>query len=106
MGFIVAPERKAEAQGRLQAIMSATKAELAAALPFAMEPVVYDFAINRQGTVADLLTGHAALMPRGYYALTAPQLIRTDERELSALRRGELDKFAVACRTARFVVRC
>lgn len=99
MGFIVAPERKAEAQLRLQAIMSATKAELAASLPFAMEPVVYDFAINEQGTVADLLGGAAALMPRGYYALTAPQLIRTDQRELSALRRRELDKFAVACRT-------
>ncbi|MCA1660612.1 MAG: hypothetical protein LC642_08785, partial [Verrucomicrobiaceae bacterium] len=99
MGFIVAPERKAEAQTRLQGIMSATKAELAAALPFAMEPVVYDFAINEHGTTADLLVGPAALMPRGYYALIAPQLIRTDQRELSALRREDLDKFALACRT-------
>jgi hypothetical protein len=99
MGFIFAPHRKAEAQERLAAIMSATKRELAASLPFAMEPVVYDFQINEHGTCADLLPGDAALMPKGYYLLTAPALIRTDRRQLSALRRAELDKFAAACRT-------
>ena len=99
MGFMFAPDCKAAAQERLQAIMSATKRELAAALPFAMEPVVYDFAINENGTFADLLAGPEALMPRGYYALTAPELLRTDRRQLSALRRAELDKFAAACRT-------
>src|SRR6185503_1604211 len=40
MGFIVAPDKKAEAQRRLQEIMSAAKADLEHALPFAMEPVV------------------------------------------------------------------
>ena len=73
MGFIFAPQRKAEAQQRLQAIMSATKRELQHALPFAMEPVVYDFAINAHGTFADLLAGDDALMPAGYYALTVPR---------------------------------
>ncbi len=53
MGFIFAPGRKVEAQRRLQAIMSLAKRELEHALPFAMEPVVYDFAINPHGTVAD-----------------------------------------------------
>jgi hypothetical protein len=43
MGFIFAPERKAEAQRRLLSIMKATKQELQHALPLAMEPVVYDF---------------------------------------------------------------
>ena len=99
MGFIFAPHRKAEAQERLAAIMSATKRELCASLPFAMEPVVYDFKINERGTFADLLSGDAALMPKGYYLLTAPALIRTDRRQLSALRRADLDKFAAACRT-------
>ena len=99
MGFIFAPERKAEAQERLAAIMSATKRELSASLPFAMDPVVYDFKINERGTFADLLVGDAALMPKGYYLLTAPALIRTDRRQLSALRRADLDKFAAACRT-------
>ncbi len=64
MGFIFAPERKAEAQQRLQEIMSATKRELQHALPFAMEPVVYDFAINEHGTFADWLAATTRLMPR------------------------------------------
>lgn len=99
MGFMVAPGRKAEAQEQLSEIMRRTKRELQAALPFAMDPVVYDFRINENGTFADLLTGAEALMPRGYYALVAPQLIRTDRRTLSPLRRAELDKFAAACRS-------
>ena len=99
MGFMFAPARKAEAQTRLAEIMSATKRELQHALPFAMEPVVYDFAINENGTFADLLAGADALMPSGYYALTAPELLRQDQRTLSHLRRTELDKFGAACRT-------
>ena len=55
MGFIFAPHRRAEAQARLLEIMLATKHELQAALPFAMDPVVYDFAINEHGSVAALL---------------------------------------------------
>ena len=70
MGFIVAPEKKAQAQAQLQEIMSRTKRQLQNALPFAMEPLVYDFAINERGTFADLLEGAAALMPGDYYALT------------------------------------
>ena len=99
MGFIFAPHRKAEAQTRLQEIMSDTKRELQHALPFAMEPVVYDLAINERGTFADLLTGDAGLMPGGYYALIAPPLLRQDRNTLSPLRRAELDKFGAACRT-------
>jgi len=99
MGFIFAPERKTAAQKRLQEIMSATKQELAAALPFAMEPVVYDFAINERGTWADLLTGADGLMPSGYYTMTVPPLLRRSWSELSPLRRAELDTFATACRT-------
>ncbi len=101
MGFIFAPHRKAEAQDRLQAIMSATKKELAASLPFAMEPVVYDFTINENGTFADLLDGgdRAPLMPKAYYLLLAPKLLRQDPKTLTHARRAELDSFATACRT-------
>ena len=45
-GLHLRPDRKAEAQEFLQEIDGATKRELRHALPFAMEPVVYDFAIN------------------------------------------------------------
>ena len=99
MGFMFAPSRKAEAQQRLQAIMSATKRDLQHALPFAMEPVVYDFSINENGSFADLLAGRDALMPSGYYSLTIPDLVRQDRRTLSTQRRAELDKFGAACRT-------
>jgi hypothetical protein len=99
MGFIFSPPRKAEGQQRLQALMSDAKAELQHALPFAMEPVVYDFAINEQGTAAELLRGAIGLMPQGYYALTVPALLRQELRALSPLRRAELDKFGAACRT-------
>jgi hypothetical protein len=99
MGFIFAPEKKAAAQRRLQEIMSATKRELQSALPFAMEPVVYDFAINERGTWAELLEGRQALMPAAYYTLLVPALLRQDRHSLSNLRRAELDKFGAACRS-------
>ncbi|MBC8126478.1 MAG: UTP--glucose-1-phosphate uridylyltransferase [Gloeobacteraceae cyanobacterium ES-bin-144] len=99
MGFIFAPEKKALGQQRLQAIMSKTKEMLGSALPFAMEPVVYDFAINERGTWADLLVGKDALMPAGYYSYIVPQLLRKGRHELSPLRLTELDHFAAACRS-------
>ena len=98
MGFIFDAAHKAHGQTRLQEIMSQTKRELEHALPFAMEPVVYDFAINEKGTWADLLHGASALLPQGYYALIMPQLLRQDAYKLPPLRRAELDKFGAACR--------
>ena len=99
MGFIFDPKRKTEAQQRLQEIMSQTKRELEHALPFAMEPVVYDFAINERGTWADLLHGEDALLPRGYYALHVPRWLRADPQALTKPQRAELDKFSAATRT-------
>ncbi len=99
MGFIFAPERRAEAQTRLQEIMLKTKHTLESALPFAMEPVVYDFAINDRGTFAELLVGDAALMPSGYYSLSLPGMLHRDPQTLSPMRRAELDRFGAACRT-------
>jgi hypothetical protein len=99
MGFMFAPKQKPAAQQFLRDVMGQTKRELQNALPFAMEPVVYDFAINPHGTHAELLEGERALLPPSYYALMAPQWLRTDPRELSPLRRAELDRFGAACRT-------
>src|SRR5687767_13215457 len=99
MGFMVSPARKAQAQDALLEIMRATKRRLEDALPFAMDPVVYDLAINERGTYAQLLSGDEALMPAGYYGLVVPALLRRDARDLSAARRAELDRFGVACRT-------
>ena len=96
MGFIFAPDAKAEAQEALGEIMRTTKRELEHALPFAMDPVVYDFAVNDRGTWSDLVVGPAALMPAGYYALTVPALLKRPT--LPESRRAELDAFAAACR--------
>ncbi len=98
-GFIFEPERKAEGQERLQAIMSAARRRFESALPFAMEPVVYDFAINEHGTRADVLHGDEALLPTGYYAMTVPGLVRLDPRQLTPARRADLDLFGAACRS-------
>ena len=98
MGFIVAPHRKAEAQTFLKATMAELRGRLRTSLPFAMDPVVYDFAVNPSGTAAELLTGDAALMPRGYYALLVPRWLREDPRGVTASRRRELDQVGHAAR--------
>jgi hypothetical protein len=99
MGLLFAPHTKALAQERLQAIMSAAKREMEHAVPFAMEPVVYDFAVNEHGTQATLLEGDSALMPAGYYPMAVPTLLRMESRLLSPLRRMELERFTAACHT-------
>jgi hypothetical protein len=103
MGFLFAPERKAEAQERLAKIMRETKRRLESAVPFAMDPVVYDFAINEMGTQAnlvDIVVGDAPLMPAEYYPLAIPSLLRGDSRLLSLGSRAELDHFSASCRMA------
>jgi hypothetical protein len=97
MGFLFNPSRKPAAQERLQAIMSETRRQMESSVPFAMEPVVYDFAINERGTEAQLLSGNSALMPAAYYQLVVPSLIRLEARLLSPARRAELERFTAAC---------
>ena len=98
MGFIFDPSRRDEAKICLQQIMQETKHELEKAVPFAMDPVVYDFSINENGTFGELLIGERALMPSGYYTDAVPGLLRKEPRELSAFRRAELDQFGRAVR--------
>jgi hypothetical protein len=98
MGFVVAPPVRADAQAFLRVAMSGLRKELEHSLPFAMEPVVYDFAVNPRGTTADLLSGETALLPPAYYALVGPLWLRQDPRQLPEARRFELDRFATACR--------
>ncbi len=98
MGFIFAPEKKRAGQERLQQIMLETKRELAASLPFAMDPVVYDFAINEHGSVATLLAGSAALLPVGYYQASMPAALRREARELTPRERTDVQQFTAAAR--------
>jgi hypothetical protein len=100
MGFVVAPDRKPAAQAFLRAAMSDLRQRLRASLPFAMDPVVYDFAVNPVGTTAELLAGGRAVMPRGYYAHLLPGWLREDPRAAPASRRGELERVAAAARSS------
>ena len=99
MGFIFDPRRKTEAQDYLQQLMSDTRRELDHCLPFAMEPVVYDFSINPRGTAAELREGDDAYMPPGYYALVAPDWLRSNVNDLAPAVQMEIGRFAAACRT-------
>ncbi|MGC2656578.1 MAG: UTP--glucose-1-phosphate uridylyltransferase, partial [Bryobacteraceae bacterium] len=98
MGFMFDPAFKAEGQDRMQAIMLRTKRELEDAVPFAIDPVVYDFRINERGTFAELRRNGTNLMPEGYYALVVPSLLRLDTRLIPASRRAELDRLGAAAR--------
>ncbi len=99
MGFLFDPARKPAAQARMQSIMSETKRKLEHSVPFAIEPVVYNFSINEAGTYATMQSGDDALMPANYYTLHVPGLIRSDAIHLLQLRRRELERFTEACRT-------
>ncbi|MCP3915154.1 MAG: UTP--glucose-1-phosphate uridylyltransferase [bacterium] len=98
MAFLFDPNVHPRALDEMQAILSETKRELDDALPFAIEPVVYDFAINEHGTSCERLRD-GALLPRAYYTLVLPALLRADPGVLTASRRDELERFGAACRT-------
>jgi hypothetical protein len=96
MGFIFAPGAKAHYQEQLLEFMLSTKRELIHALPFAMDPVIYDFSINERGTFSTLLKERAALLPEHYYALVLPHWLRQDPRNNPPTRRMELHWVGVA----------
>lgn len=98
MGFFFEPAVQAEARQWLLETLVATKRSMQTRLPFAMDPVVYDFAINDRGSWCELLTGESATMPDGYYAIVAPKLIRKDIRELSEQSQRELMRLNRSCR--------
>ncbi len=99
MGFFFHPKRKHEARKRLQEIMSGQKKRFEHGIPFAMEPVIYDFAINERGSSAELLAGGETVMPQRYYTLMVPALLRKDPRTISAGQRLELEHFSSVSRT-------
>ncbi|RMG19519.1 MAG: UTP--glucose-1-phosphate uridylyltransferase [Bacteroidetes bacterium] len=93
MGMFVNPARYEQYKQQVLEILQQTKQELSHALPFAMDPVVYNFRINTKGTQAQLLRGSNALMPNRYYALQVAELVRRPAAEIPWLRRAEIDLF-------------
>ncbi len=96
MGFIFAPPQKAAASQWLEQTMLATKRRMETSLPFAMDPVVYDFTINDHGTRAELRTD--SQMPSGYYSLVVPGWLRRDIQGLTPQTRNELERIGRMCR--------
>lgn len=96
MGFIFDPKSKAEAQERLGGLMRDVSKRLSGGVPFAMEPVVYDFAINERGTFAQLVAGGDAVLPDGYYNLMLPGLLRKDQLLLTRGERYDLERFSLS----------
>ncbi|HYQ15865.1 MAG TPA: hypothetical protein VEQ58_08910, partial [Polyangiaceae bacterium] len=94
MGFIFDPKVKASAERQMLEIMRRRKNELASSLPFAMDPVVYRFAINPDGTASELLTGASALLSAEYYLCMLPRWLQEGSRSFSERRRRELDGFS------------
>ncbi len=97
MAMFVAPERRDAFRDDVLGIMRTTKRELEDALPFAMDPIVYDFSINETGTSASMLHGEDAIMPARYHAVQIPELVHHDPGALPYLRRVELDHFTAHC---------
>ena len=98
MGFFFDPSIQALARKWLLEALVATKREMQTLLPFAMDPVVYDFSINDRGSWCEMLRGDEATMPDGYYAIVAPKLIRQDIRDLSEQSQRELMRLNRSCR--------
>ena len=94
MAMFVAPSRQRAFREELLALLRDAKSALEDALPFAMDPVVYNFRINGLGTSAHVLRGDDALMPGRYYGLHMPQLVRQRTDDLPMLRRLELHQVA------------
>jgi galactokinase/mevalonate kinase-like predicted kinase len=97
MAMFVAPEGKKRFCNEILEIMHNAKREMEDALPFAMDPIVYNFGINWKGTQAQLLKGDEALLPSRYYALQVPELVRHKAENIPYLRRAELDHFTAQC---------
>jgi len=94
MGMFVDSEIYIEAKETLLKILQETKNEMEETLPYAMDPVVYNFSINKYGTISKLLSNDDALMPKEYYALLVPQLARLNSEAIPDSRKIEVDMFS------------
>ena len=97
MGFFFDPSVRDTARDWLLKTLVETKRSMQDRLPFAMDPVVYDFKINDRGSWCELMTGDDASMPDGYYSILAPKLIRKEVRELSEQAKRDLIRFHRTC---------
>ena len=101
MGFLFDPTIQSEARQWLLATLIETKRSLQTSLPFAMDPIVYDFEINERGSWATLLEGEQATMPQSYYAIVAPKWLKREMRDLSEQSQAELMRLSTKIRSGK-----
>lgn len=92
MGFIFDPEIKQEAQVWLQAAMLETKEAMQLRLPFAMDPVVYEFEINDRGSWGTFSIEDNRRMPNEYYAMMIPAWLKQPAQEVPKSARFEMEQ--------------
>ena len=97
MGMFVNPAYYEDYKLQVLEMLRKTKNELSDSLPFAMEPVVYNWSINNKGTWANLQQGNQALMPEQYYGIQVSELVRKDPSSIPYVRRAEIDYFTTYC---------
>jgi UDP-N-acetylglucosamine pyrophosphorylase len=95
MGIFVDPKIYQRAKIQLLKILQDTKNKFEDSLPFAMDPVIYNFSINKFGTTSNLLRDDNALMPLEYYALLVPKLARLNSEDIPDSRKIEVDMFSL-----------
>ena len=89
MGFVVDPEIHDEFCDSILKIMRSLKKRYEYALPFAMEPIVYDFNLNYKGVQAKMLKGKFAKVPHKNKGSGCSQLSETDDWDN---KRRKIDK--------------
>ncbi|MEZ4773938.1 MAG: UTP--glucose-1-phosphate uridylyltransferase [Bacteroidia bacterium] len=93
MGMFVKTKNQQADKVKLLEILRKTKQEFAPGLPFAMEPVVYNFSVNNQGSFATLKHGNYALMPSIYYNIHVSGLVNGEPSAIPFNRKEEFDYF-------------
>jgi len=97
MGMFVNPGKYEQAKVKTLEILSETRKELSASMPFAMEPVVYNWSINHKGSWASLHEGNEAVMPEQYYGIHVSELVKKEPSSVPYIRRAEIDFFTTHC---------
>ncbi len=91
MGFMVAPERQKSAKTLIHEILLKTKKQMEHSLPFAMDPVIYDFSINDRGSAADWAT----IFPSTYYRFRLNGLLQQAPDERTQTDRYDLESVSM-----------
>ncbi|NLF39993.1 UTP--glucose-1-phosphate uridylyltransferase, partial [bacterium] len=101
MAFIVNPAVHDRFRDEVLQIMRALKKRYEHALPFAMDPVVYDWRLNYRGNEARMCAGHAAVMPDAYYTRAVINALESRDTSWTCAHAAELDALAAARGTRR-----